>query len=291
MAIVLSPTDAALGQAVVSDRRVPIRIRQALNVESGLNDGLALPVVIVLIDVASDAPLHPGTLAAEALGGIALGAAIGVAGALLIKAPWTRASEAYEPLGTVAIAVTVFAAAQLTSANAFLAAFAAGVAVGSLRDPEEHGTADLDETLTELLKLAALLLFGALLSLSFIGGFSVGDYLFVVAALLIPRPAALMIALVGSGMTRQERLAAAWFGPKGFASVVYALLVLHAGLGTSDEIFHLAGAVVALSIVAHSSTDHVIALWFERSGKPSGTADMPPVEEGSAITAVDPDTG
>jgi NhaP-type Na+/H+ or K+/H+ antiporter len=159
----------------------------------------------------------------------------------------------------VAIAVVVFAIASLTHANEFLAAFAAGVAVGSIRDPGTEGATELDESIAELLKLAALLVFGAILSPDFIAGFSVGDYVFVVAALVLARA----IALAGTRPTRRERLAAAWFGPKGFASVVCALLVLHAGLAAGDEIFHLAGVVVALSIIAHSSTDLVVARWFE----------------------------
>jgi NhaP-type Na+/H+ or K+/H+ antiporter len=121
------------------------------------------------------------------------------------------------------------------------------------------------ELTAELLKLAALLLFGALLSPSFIADFAVGDYVFVVAAIVLARPAALLVALAGSRLTRREWMAAAWFGPRGFASVVYALLVLHAGLASGEEIFHLAGVAVALSIVAHSSTDVLVARSFERA--------------------------
>lgn len=262
---VLAPTDPVFAAAVIGRQDIPFRLRHLLNVESGLNDGLALPFVIVLIDVASDTPVKPASLAAEAFGGLALGAVLGAVGSWLLTARWAEATKAYEPLGTVAVAVTVFGVAELTGANAFLAAFAAGVAVATRRDPEAHGVTDFDELVAELLKLAALLVFGAVLSPAFIADFSVGDYLFVVATLLLVRPVALAIALLGSGLTRGEWLAAAWFGPKGFASVVYALLVLDAGLPSGDEIFHLAGAVVTLSIVAHSSTDVVVARLFERA--------------------------
>lgn len=283
---VLAPTDPVLAAAIVGRQDIPFRLRHLLNIESGLNDGLALPVVIVLIDVTSHAPIEPGALAAEALGGLALGGAGGLAGGLLLRASWAKASEAYEPLGTVAVAVVVFATAELTGANAFLAAFTAGVAVASMRDPESRGTTDFDELTAELLKLAALLVFGALLSPAFLAGFSVGDYVFVAAALVLARPAALGLALIGSGLTRREWMAAAWFGPKGFATVVYALLVLDAHLPRGDEIFHLAGAVVALSIVAHSSTDVLIARSFERAEeRDRRTAGRPGIADGKDLGA------
>lgn len=269
LAAVLAPTDPVFAAAIVGREDIPFRLRHLLNVESGLNDGLALPVVIVLIDVIAKTPVHPGALTLEALGGVALGGAIGVGGALLIKAPRVRATAVYQPLGTVAIAVVVFATAELTGANAFLAAFAAGIAVGALRGPGALGVTDLDESLAELLKLAALLMFGAVFSRSFLADFSPGDYVFVVAALLVARPAALAVAFLGSRLPRQQWIAAAWFGPKGFASVVYALLVLDAGLQSSNEIFHLAGAVVALSIIAHSSTDLLVARSLQRRSAPA----------------------
>jgi NhaP-type Na+/H+ or K+/H+ antiporter len=97
--------------------------------------------------------------------------------------------------------------------------------------------------------------------------------------LVFARPIALAAALAGTRLTRRERLAAAWFGPKGFASVVYARLVLHAGLGAGDEIFHLAGVVVALSIIAHSSTDLVVARWFRTTEDETDRAEQAEREE------------
>lgn len=263
LAAVLAPTDPVLAAAIINRKQVPERLRHLLNVESGLNDGLVLPVVIVLIDLAADTPTQPLSLAVEAFGGLALGASIGVAGSALLGARWIRPTPVYAPLATVAIAVVVFASAHLTGANGFLAAFSAGLTVTALcdRGGRESNT-EPDDQLAELLKLAALLAFGALLSPSFIAGFSLGDYAFVAAVILVARPLALAIPMVRSGLTRREWLLAAWFGPKGFASVVYALLVLDAGLASSDHIFHLAGAAVVISIVAHSSTDTVAARWL-----------------------------
>jgi NhaP-type Na+/H+ or K+/H+ antiporter len=134
-----------------------------------------------------------------------------------------------------------------------------------VRGGPPRGETEFDELAAELLKLAALLMFGALLSPSFLADLTVGDYVFVVAAIVLARPAALVVALAGSHLTRREWMAAAWFGPRGFASVVYALLVLDAGLASGEKIFHLVGAAVALSIIAHSSTDVLVARSFERA--------------------------
>jgi NhaP-type Na+/H+ and K+/H+ antiporter len=123
------------------------------------------------------------------------------------------------------------------------------------------------EVVTELLKLAAILLFGAV-SPGFLAEIPVSGYVFAVAMVLVPRPAALAVGLAGSGLERREWAVAAWFGPKGFASVVYGLLVLHGGFSTADEVFHLVAITVALSIVLHSSSDVPIARFFERRDEP-----------------------
>ncbi|HQZ33987.1 MAG TPA: hypothetical protein PK020_06155, partial [Ilumatobacteraceae bacterium] len=115
----------------------------------------------------------------------------------------------------------------------------------------------------ELLKLAALLVFGALISPRFLGEIPFSGYVFAALALFVARPVSLAFALVGSTLHVRERIAAAWFGPKGFASVVYGLLILRSGVAARSELFHLVALVVVASIIAHSSTDVVVARWFE----------------------------
>ena len=120
------------------------------------------------------------------------------------------------------------------------------------------------ELVTELLKLAALLMFGALISLQLLMELQWTDYLFAALVLLAARPLALAIALIGHELAWREWVAAAWFGPKGFASVVYGLLILKSGAPQGEHLFHLIALVVAASIIAHSSTDVLIARWFEQ---------------------------
>lgn len=127
------------------------------------------------------------------------------------------------------------------------------------------------ELLTELFKLAALLVFGALISPTFLIEISPSGYLFAILVLLFVRPIALGIALIGSRLSWPEMATTAWFGPKGFASVAYGILIFKADLDRGDELFHLLAIVVAGSIIAHSSTDVVIAQWFQKAETDSST--------------------
>jgi len=262
---ILSPTDPVFAAAIVGREEVPQSLRRLLNVESGINDGLALPVVVLLIDVLSHEPLEPTTLALEIIGGIVIGIVIPY---LVIKLEQSRffdAATAYEPINAFAIGLVVLALAKTLHQNEFLAAFAAGVTVATIGPEVRESFHKFGELVTELLKLAALLLFGALVSLEVVGDVSWQGLVFAIAALLVVRPVALSIALLGSSLSHRERLVAAWFGPKGFASVVYGLLLLKSGVPESEHVFHLIGFVVALSIVAHSSTDVLVAKWFRHA--------------------------
>ena len=171
LAAVLAPTDAALGQAVVSDRRLPVRIRQALNVESGLNDGIAVPVVTVL-----DRPRRRrGGGSSERLGrtrrptgragGRLPGLVAGIVGGKLLDARATAGAVegVYRQLATVSIAVAAFALAGLTGGNGFIAAFTAGLAFGHVARRQCSGVQDFTEDEGELLSAVTFVIFGAVL--------------------------------------------------------------------------------------------------------------------------------
>lgn len=265
----LSPTDPVFAAAIVGREEVPQRLRRLLNVESGLNDGLALPVVIVLIDVVSRTEVEPFALLGELAAGVAIGVVIPWVAIRLEASRFLSARPGHEPLTGVAIGLLVFALADLTHANLFLAAFAAGVTAATMSEALTSAFHQVGDLIAELLKLAALLVFGALISPTFLGEISLSGYVFAALALLAVRPAALGIALVRSDLPAQQRAAAAWFGPKGFASVVYGLLILEAGMARSDELFHLVAVVVAASILAHSSTDVLVARWLSQPSSSS----------------------
>lgn len=273
---VLSPTDPLFAAAIVGREEIPIRLRHLLNVESGLNDGLALPLVIVLLSVAgarSGASL--GGLAGQLALGVVIGVAIPWVAIELERTPLFSAAETHKPLGVLAIGLLVLGLCLLTRANLFLAAFSAGVTTATMSPESRDLFQTFGELITELLKLAALLLFGALITPELLAAVPAAGYAFALVALVAVRPVALAIALHGSGLSRLEWAAAAWFGPKGFASVVFGLLVLGAGLERGVLLFHLIALVIAASIIAHSSTDILVAHAFRRADEAAGRGTGP----------------
>ncbi|MGS2617093.1 cation:proton antiporter [Micromonospora sp. LZ34] len=267
---ILSPTDPVFAAALVGNERVPGRLRRLLNVESGLNDGLALPFVILFLAVAAGAEdLHLDKLGLELLLGVVIGVAVPWLALRLERLPFFSASTQYEPLNAVAIGLLVLALGQVTHANLYLAAFAAGITVATFGERQRESFEHFGELLAELFKLAALLVFGALISFQFLGEINWSGWVFAVLAIVVARPAALAVSFLGSHLTRTEQFAAMWFGPKGFASVVYSLLVLEAAIPAADEVFHLVALTVVLSILAHSSTDLVVARIFDPATTPA----------------------
>jgi NhaP-type Na+/H+ or K+/H+ antiporter len=262
---VLAPTDPVFAAALVGNERVPARLRQMLNVESGLNDGLALPLVLVLLAVASGGDLALGELLTDLLVGVVIGFVVPYVVIRLERSRLFASVGEYVALTAVAIALLVWALCMLTGGNLFLAAFTAGITVATFGPREAAAFDALGEVVAEMLKLAALLVFGLLISPPFLREIPLTGWLLAVLALVVARPLALWVAFVGSGLTRREQAAAMWFGPKGFASVVYGLLVLQSGIGAADELFHLVALTITLSIVAHASTDVVVARLFDES--------------------------
>jgi NhaP-type Na+/H+ or K+/H+ antiporter len=277
---VLAPTDPVFAAAIVGRNEVPGRLRHLLNVESGVNDGLALPIVLVLLSAAGGMEAGGWVLAEE----LALGVVIGVAVPWLVlsleRLPFLKAVKSHEPLLPAAIGLLVLGLCLTTHANLFLAAFSAGITVATVAPEFKHEFEQLGELIAEQLKLVAILVFGALLTPAFLfAEIPWTGWLFAVLALLVARPVALLVAFLGSRLSMREQVAAMWFGPKGFASVVYGLLVLESGIGRADQLFHLVGLTIGLSIVAHSSTDVVVARQFHEPADAGDEAPARPVEE------------
>ncbi|CAL9467778.1 K(+)_H(+) antiporter NhaP2 [Streptomyces sp. enrichment culture] len=262
---VLAPTDPVFASAIVGRKEVPARLRQLLNVESGINDGLALPVVLVLIAAAGPAGGHAeasfGKIALE----LGLGLALGVALPLLVNGlvRFRLLGAKLQPLLPLATGIILYAACHLTHANPYLAAFSAGAVLTAVSPEAKTAFEPLGEALSELAKFAALLVFGALLTPQLFADLPWTGYVAVVLAILLVRPASMLISLVGTQFDRREKLVAAWFGPKGFASVVYGLLVLQAGIPQGEQAYTLIAVCIAFSIIAHSSTDVPIARIFD----------------------------
>ncbi|MDL4813188.1 cation:proton antiporter [Actinomadura opuntiae] len=264
IAAILTPTDPVFAAALVGNDRVPPRLRHLLNVESGVNDGLILPFVVLFLAIAKGSnDLHLGELAGELALGLAIGIAVPWAAIMLERTRLFAISPKYEPLNAVAIGLLVLALGQVTHGNLFLAAFAAGITVASIGDQHRKAFEEFGELVAELLKLAALLVFGALISPAFLTDVGWPGWLFAVLALVLARPAAIWVSFLRSGLSTREKGAVMWFGPKGFASVVYGLLVLQSAIPAADKIFHLVAVTIVASILAHSSTDIVVARGFD----------------------------
>lgn len=281
---VLSPTDPVFASAIVGRSEVPYRLRRLLNVESGLNDGLALPIVLVVLASLSETEAHP----LEILGELALGVVVGVAlpllAAALVHLPLVGATPQLQPLGPLAVGVLTYAVCELTGANPYLAAFLGGATVATVAPRAREAFAELGEQLAELAKFAALLLFGALLTPDLFGDLGWGGYAVAVLALLVVRPLSFVVSQVGVRTPPRELWTAAWFGPKGFASVVYGLLVLGSGDPEAGAVFTLIAVCIAVSIVAHSSTDVPVARAFDVERE----AGLPPEEETAPPTSHSP---
>jgi len=200
-----------------------------------------------------------------------------LAARLLARLPGAGSEAKLAPLSALALAVVLYATCHLTHANPYLAAFAAGSTLATVAPRQHEEFEEFGELIAELLKLAALLVFGALLTPALLHRVPIGAWAVAVLALVLVRPAALVLSLLGAKLSRLEVGAVAWFGPKGFASVVYGLLALDAGIPSSQPVFDLVAVCIALSIVAHSSSDVPIARMFTRS-HPRDAVDAPELQ-------------
>jgi NhaP-type Na+/H+ and K+/H+ antiporter len=220
-------------------------------------------VVVIQIAAASHGHTHIWTVVGELAGGIGLGIAMPLVAHLITRIPGIGSEARLAPLGPASVAVILYATCHLTHANAYLAAFAAGSTLATVAPQAHDAFEDFGDLIAELLKLGALLVFGALLTPHLLHRLPIGAWAVAVLALVLVRPLALLVSLYRAQLTHRETAAVAWFGPKGFASVVYGLLALDAGLDVSQPVFDLVAVCIALSIAVHSSTDVPVARMFD----------------------------
>ncbi|HEX6424526.1 MAG TPA: sodium:proton antiporter [Acidimicrobiales bacterium] len=266
----LAPTDAALSVQVIEDDRIPVRLRRALNVESGLNDGIATPIVTVTLAVAaSQLGVVGGSTSFEAadalreLGaGVAVGLVAGTAGAALLslaaRRDWTAPGA--RRLGTLAVAISAFTATLAIEGNGFIAAFVAGMAFGATLDKDvidAERASELPELGGEILALVVWFLFGASLLPEALEHAEARTVAYALLSLTVVRMVPVVLSLVRSGLDHPSVLFVAWFGPRGLASVVFALLAVETLGDTSPAADAAVAAVtltVLLSVVLHGVT-------------------------------------
>ncbi|MEC4688230.1 MAG: sodium:proton antiporter [Nitrospirota bacterium] len=292
VAIILAPTDAALGQAVVSNPRVPQRIRQGLNVESGLNDGIALPVFIVFLDAAeaSEGSLTLATLLGEIAKelGIALGVGL-VLGWLAAKLIiWARdrdwVADGWDQVALLGAAFAAWSLGDTLGGSGFIAAWVAGLLLGrSLRDARITLFA---EGTSHILTLLSFFVFGSFVLGQAISVLTWELALYAILSLTIIRMVPVAAAMIGSGLRAPSLLYMGWFGPRGLASIILvATIVLESDLAGASTISLIMTVTVGLSIYAHGVTawwgSNRYADWYEsRSdyhGEMPESADVPDV--------------
>jgi NhaP-type Na+/H+ or K+/H+ antiporter len=260
LAILIAPTDAALGALVATSPAVPVRIRQALNVESGLNDGLVTPLVLVAVAIAaaegSGAPEGWIADAASQIGlGTVAGLAIGVGGAFLLRTAarrgWVLDGALW--LAAPALAATTWLVAAQLGGNAFVAAFVAGLASTATYGRLPDDFLEFGELGGELLGLAVFFVLGIVVSA--IGPFTPAHVVFALLALTVVRMVPVAISLVGTGLAPATVTFMGWFGPRGLASVVLGLIALEGTREATGGLGSTVGAAVtltiALSVIAH----------------------------------------
>ncbi|GJM38053.1 MAG: sodium:proton antiporter [Acidimicrobiales bacterium] len=260
LAAILAPTDAALGEAVVTSQSVPVRVRQSLNVESGLNDGIALPAVTVFVALAAEDEAFSSAsswarFAAEQIGyGVALGVVVGCIGAVLIRDASRRGwmEGIYRQLAVLALATLTFALATQVGGNGFIATFVGGLAFGAIARVECNSVAEFTDDVAHLLAMLSFIVFGALIVGPSLDQIDWRVALYAVGSLVLVRPVAIGLSLLGAGLQVPTVAFFGWFGPRGLASILFGIVALEEAHGTDlSLVFVVMSWTVLLSIVVH----------------------------------------
>jgi sodium/hydrogen antiporter len=260
---VLAPTDAALGQAVVSNPRVPVRVRQALNVEAGLNDGLSVPflALFLILAEAQEEPLS-ATLwirfALEQVGfGVLVGVGVGLVGGWLVSRASERGwmADSFQHLALLALALIAWAVADLIGGNGFIAAFVGGLVVGPTVERVGKQLIRFTDAEGQLLNLSVFFIFGVLV-IGLIQPLSWEFALYALLSLTVIRMLPVALSLIGTQLCGVSVLFMGWFGPRGLASIVLGLIVVGEAplLPGRDEIELVVALTVLLSVLLHGAT-------------------------------------
>src|SRR5436190_4679306 len=279
LAAVLTPTDPVVTSAVVTAQRVPAIIRHTLNLESGLNDGLALPFVLfflILAQPGGDAGGEGLRVLGEAAFGAVVGLVIGIIGGRLHHyLPGGGITRRYEGIYAIGFGLAPFGLADVTIGNGLIAAFVAGIAMGAAEHEIPNAFVEFAENVSAISQVITFFIFGALIVAT---GYQADIWrlaIFVILALVVARPVAILLSLIRSRLPGPQKAFIAWFGPKGVASMLFALFVLKSSVEEGELIFDVAAFTILCSIVAHGLTDTVGASWIERRMRPPDEPDEP----------------
>jgi NhaP-type Na+/H+ or K+/H+ antiporter len=262
---VLCATDPVVISSVVTSERVPSSVRHTLNLESGLNDGLALPFVLFFLVLASpggDAGREGAELIGEAAVGAVIGLAVGILGGWVHRVVPRGVTPRYEGIYAIGFGLAAFGLADVTFGNGLIAAFVFGITLGISEHEITERFAVFSENVSAIFQVLTFFVFGALIVATGFDGAVLALAAFILFALLIARPVAVQLSFAGTRIPRPQKAFIAWFGPKGVASMLFALLVLDSQVANGTLIFDVASFVILASIVAHGLTDTVGSRWI-----------------------------
>jgi NhaP-type Na+/H+ or K+/H+ antiporter len=263
LAAMLAPTDAALGKPVMTNPAVPAVTREALNLESGLNDGICVPIVVLLLGLAVGSQIEGGTtvhVARVVIEAIGLGAVIGLAltwvTTLMLQFAERQGwiSEHWVEIPIVALAAACFAAAQAVGGSGFIACFVGGLLLSGLGVRRKRELLRGAEHMGEALALVTWVVFGGIVVARMIDRVTWPALFYAALSLTVIRMLPVFLCLIGTRTSTADKLFIGWFGPRGLATIVFAVLVLDEKLPGNDTIMLAAGWTVLLSVIAHGVT-------------------------------------
>ena len=279
MALILSPTDAALGQAVVTSDLVPEKIRQTINVESGLNDGIALPPILICIAVLSETSGEETGVSywlvfilKQFIYGPVIGGLVGWLGGRLVDVTAKRhwMNHKFQRIASISLAILAYASAESLHGNGFIAAFFAGLLLGTRTTETRERVQEFGETGSHALVLFVFLLFGMLMVPRAIPNWDWRAVVYALLSLTVIRMIPVILSLKGTGLPPSTVRFIGWFGPRGIASVLYSLMVvLQLGIEGYERILSVITLTVLLSIFLHGITAVPLSRQFQdRKGQP-----------------------
>jgi NhaP-type Na+/H+ or K+/H+ antiporter len=271
LASMLAATDAALGKGVITNPAVPAKVREGLNAESGLNDGLCVPVLLLFIALAesggggSGGSLLALELVAREVGiGLVVGLGMTLLGVWLMRACVARGwiTQVWAQVPVVGLATGCFAVAQTLHGSGYIAAFTGGILFGVMAKERTHELVLAAEGTAEVLALATWLVMGTAVLGQLFDKFTFDVVLYAVLSLTIVRVVPVFAALTGTGERTDSKLFLAWFGPRGLASIVFAIIVLNSQVEHRSLLAEIVACTVFLSVFAHGLTANPLAKWL-----------------------------
>ena len=271
----LAATDAALGKAVITNKKVPSRLREGLNVESGLNDGLCVPILFVFIALELGAEEGVGSglvikLLAEELGiGLAVGVVLAGLGAMLLRACWRRrwVTETWVQMTTVALALSCFAVAQSLEGSGYIAAFVGGLVFGVIMGKRTHELVEPAEGIGDTLALLTWMLFGVAIVGQVFAQMTWEVFIFALLSLTVVRMLPVYASLTGTGENNASKLFLGWFGPRGLASIVFTVIVMDSGMPGAELMAQVVVCTVFISLVLHGVSANPLANRIQKASQ------------------------